>query len=207
MLASRSSALSKIHYSAILGQNKIPTLPFLQKFDKILIANRGEIACRVIQTCQRIGVKTVAIFSEADASSRFVAMADEAVYVGSPSSALSYMNMENILDAVKQTGTQAVHPGYGFLSENAAFASRLEDMGVVFLGPNSKAIRAIGDKIESKRIAAKASLKCIPGFDGVVNEVNAAIQIANDIGELHSVFSSSFLNILIFYQLFVFVYV
>ncbi len=153
-----------------------------QQFEKILIANRGEISCRVMQTCKRMGIKTVAVHSEADAGSRFVQMADEAVCVGPAATAKSYLNMEAILNAVKTTGAQAVHPGYGFLSENTVFAKKLEDMGVVFLGPNSDAIRAMGDKIESKRIGAKAKVNCIPGFDGEVDDPKEAVKIANDIG-------------------------
>lgn len=152
------------------------------KFGKVLIANRGEIACRVIQSCKRQGIKTVAIHSEADALSRFVRMADEAICVGPAASAQSYLNMPAILDAVKSTGAEAVHPGYGFLSENTVFAAELEKMNVVFLGPNSKAIRAMGDKIESKRIATKAKVNGIPGYDGEVNGPDEAAKIAADIG-------------------------
>lgn len=152
------------------------------RFDKILIANRGEIACRVIKTCRRLGIKAVAVHSEIDASSKFVQMADEAVCIGPAHTSKSYLNMEAILEAVKATGAQAVHPGYGFLSENTVFAKRLEDMNVVFLGPNSKAIRAMGDKIESKRIAHKAKVNCIPGFDGEVKNADEAVKIATEIG-------------------------
>uniref|UniRef100_A0A1I8GL11 Propionyl-CoA carboxylase alpha chain, mitochondrial n=2 Tax=Macrostomum lignano TaxID=282301 RepID=A0A1I8GL11_9PLAT len=152
------------------------------RFEKILIANRGEIACRVINSCKRLGIKSVAVHSEIDASSKFVQLADEAVCIGPAPTSKSYLNMEAILQAVKQTGAQAVHPGYGFLSENTVFAKRLEDLDVVFLGPNSKAIRAMGDKIESKRIANKAKVNCIPGFDGEVKDADEAVKIANDIG-------------------------
>lgn len=133
-------------------------------------------------TCKRMGIKTVAVHSEADAGSRFVHMADEAICVGPAPTAKSYLNMEAILGAVKSTGAQAVHPGYGFLSENTVFAKNLEDMGVIFLGPNSKAIHAMGDKIESKRIGARAKVNCIPGFDGEVSDPQEAVRIANDIG-------------------------
>ncbi|KAG5442329.1 Propionyl-CoA carboxylase alpha chain, mitochondrial [Clonorchis sinensis] len=152
------------------------------KFEKVLVANRGEIACRVIQSCQRLGIRTVAVYSEADAVSRFVRMADEAVCVGPAASAQSYLNMPAILEAVRSTGAQAVHPGYGFLSENTVFAARLEELGVVFLGPNSKAIQAMGDKIESKRIATKAKVNGIPGYDGEVAGPDEAAKIAADIG-------------------------
>ncbi|KAF5399028.1 Propionyl-CoA carboxylase alpha chain [Paragonimus heterotremus] len=157
-------------------------LPNESKFEKVLIANRGEIACRVIQSCKRQGIKTVAVYSEADAVSRFVRMADESVCVGPAPSAQSYLNMPAILDAVKSTGAQAVHPGYGFLSENTVFAAELEKIGVVFLGPNSKAIKAMGDKIESKRIATKAKVNGIPGFDGEVDGPDDAARIAQEIG-------------------------
>ena len=156
--------------------------PKESKFEKVLIANRGEIACRVINSCKRMGIKTVAVYSEADAVSRFVRLADEAVCVGPPASAQSYLNMPVILDAVKKTGAQAVHPGYGFLSENTKFAAELEDIGVVFLGPNSKAIKAMGDKIQSKRIATKAKVNGIPGFDGEVPDPETAVKIAQKIG-------------------------
>ncbi|VEL27073.1 unnamed protein product, partial [Protopolystoma xenopodis] len=155
---------------------------FSKKFKKILIANRGEISCRIIESCRRYGIKTVAVYSEADAVSRFVKMADESVCVGPPATSQSYLNMPVILDAVRKTGAEAVHPGYGFLSENTRFAKELEDIGVVFIGPNSKAIRAMGDKIESKRIAAKAKVSCIPGFDGEVEGEESAIEIAKQIG-------------------------
>jgi propionyl-CoA carboxylase alpha chain len=156
--------------------------PKESKFEKVLIANRGEIACRVINSCKRMGIKTVAVYSEADAVSRFVRLADEAVCVGPPASAQSYLNMPVILDAVKKTGAQAVHPGYGFLSENTLFAAELENIGVVFLGPNSKAIKAMGDKIQSKRIASKAKVNGIPGFDGEVADPEEAVKIARNIG-------------------------
>lgn len=156
--------------------------PNESKFEKVLIANRGEIACRVIQSCKRQGIKTVAVYSEADAVSRFVKMADEAVCVGPAASAKSYLNMPAILRAVESTGAQAVHPGYGFLSENTVFAAELEKIGVVFLGPNSKAIHAMGDKIESKRIAVKAKVNGIPGYDGEVDTPDDAARIANEIG-------------------------
>ncbi|TPP60499.1 Propionyl-CoA carboxylase alpha chain [Fasciola gigantica] len=156
--------------------------PKESKFEKVLVANRGEIACRVIQSCKRQGIKTVAVYSEADAVSRFVRMADEAVCVGPAASAQSYLNMPAILNAVKTTGAQAVHPGYGFLSENTLFAAELEKIGVVFLGPNSRAIKAMGDKIESKRIAVKAKVNGIPGFDGEVPNEDEAVKIAQKIG-------------------------
>ncbi|XP_074657460.1 propionyl-CoA carboxylase alpha chain, mitochondrial-like [Tubulanus polymorphus] len=152
------------------------------KFDKVLIANRGEIACRVIDSCRRLGVKTVAIHSDVDSNARHVRSADEAVCVGPAPSNQSYLNMEAIMDAIKQTGAQAVHPGYGFLSENRTFAGKLADAGIAWVGPNSEAIRSMGDKIESKRIANDAKVNCIPGFDGVVKDVEEAVKLANEIG-------------------------
>ncbi|CAH8492421.1 unnamed protein product [Schistosoma rodhaini] len=152
------------------------------KFEKVLIANRGEIACRIIQSCKRLGIRTVAIHSEVDYLSRFVSMADEAVCVGPSPSAQSYLNISAILNAVKSTSAQAVHPGYGFLSENTLFAAELEKMNVVFLGPNSRAIKAMGDKIESKRIANQAKVNCIPGYDGEVDDPDEAARIAAEIG-------------------------
>ena len=133
-------------------------------FGKILIANRGEIACRVIRTAKKMGIKTVAVYSEADARSLFVKMADEAVLIGPPPARESYLVMEKILDAVKQTGAEAVHPGYGFLSENTTFVAELEREKVTFIGPNSAAIRDMGDKLASKRLATNAKVNGIPGF-------------------------------------------
>ncbi|XP_048588525.1 propionyl-CoA carboxylase alpha chain, mitochondrial isoform X2 [Nematostella vectensis] len=151
-------------------------------FDKILIANRGEIACRVMRTCQRLGIKTVAIYSEADANALHVKMADESVCVGPPPTGASYLNMNAILDAIRSTGAQAVHPGYGFLSENYRFVGRLEEEGITFIGPNAKAMHAMGDKIESKLIGKRAKVNIIPGFEGVVKDAEDAVKIANEIG-------------------------
>src|SRR5690606_8990259 len=124
-------------------------------FNKILIANRGEIAVRIIKTCRRLGIKTVVVYSEADADSMAVEMADESVFIGPPPAAQSYLLADKIVDACRKTGAEAVHPGFGFLSENAGFAQRLKDEGIVFIGPNPEAIQAMGDKIESKKFAAK----------------------------------------------------
>ncbi|XP_013394907.1 propionyl-CoA carboxylase alpha chain, mitochondrial-like isoform X2 [Lingula anatina] len=156
--------------------------PKESKFDKILIANRGEIAVRVINTCRRLGIKTVAVHSDVDSYNNFVLMADEAICIGPAPTSKSYLNMDAILDAVKQTGAQAVHPGYGFLSENTNFAAKLHENGVTFIGPNSEAIHAMGDKIESKRIATKAKVNMIPGHDGVVESVDECVKLANEIG-------------------------
>ncbi|XP_040847110.1 propionyl-CoA carboxylase alpha chain, mitochondrial isoform X8 [Ochotona curzoniae] len=154
----------------------------LKTFDKILIANRGEIACRVIKTCKKMGIKTVAIHSDADASSVHVKMADEAVCVGPAPSSKSYLNMDAIMEAIRRTRSQAVHPGYGFLSENKEFAKRLASENVIFIGPDTHAIQAMGDKIESKLLAKKAKVNTIPGFDGVVKDADEAVRIAREIG-------------------------
>ena len=151
-------------------------------FKKILIANRGEIACRVIKTAKRMGIKTVAVYSEADRDAVHVEMADEAVLIGPPAAAQSYLVMDKIIEAAKQTGAEAVHPGYGFLSENAAFAEALKANGITFIGPNIEAIRAMGDKIESKKAAAAARVSTVPGYLGVIESPEQAIRIASDIG-------------------------
>ncbi|XP_036106517.1 propionyl-CoA carboxylase alpha chain, mitochondrial isoform X2 [Molossus molossus] len=151
-------------------------------FDKILVANRGEIACRVIKTCKKMGIKTVAIHSDVDASSVHVKMADEAVCVGPAPTSKSYLNMEAILEAIRKTRAQAVHPGYGFLSENKEFAKCLAAEDVTFIGPDTHAIQAMGDKIESKLLAKKAKVNTIPGFDGVVKDADEAVRIAREIG-------------------------
>ncbi|XP_050401632.1 propionyl-CoA carboxylase alpha chain, mitochondrial [Patella vulgata] len=153
-----------------------------KQFDKILIANRGEIACRVMKTCQRLGIKTVAVHSDVDSLSVHTRMADERICIGPAPTSQSYLQMEKILDAVKLTGAQAVHPGYGFLSENTKFAAELANIGVQFIGPNSKSIFDMGDKIESKRIATKAGVNMIPGHDGVVENADHCVQLANEIG-------------------------
>ena len=131
-------------------------------FTKILIANRGEIACRVILTARKMGIKTVAVYSDADKDARHVELADEAVNIGPAPSRDSYLQAEKIIAACKQTGAQAVHPGYGFLSENSGFAKRVEEEGIVFIGPKHYSIAAMGDKIESKKLAGAAGVNCIP---------------------------------------------
>ncbi|XP_076019227.1 propionyl-CoA carboxylase alpha chain, mitochondrial [Genypterus blacodes] len=151
-------------------------------FDKILIANRGEIACRVMKTCKKMGIKTVAVHSDVDASAVHVKMAAEAVCVGPAPTNKSYLNMDAIMEAIRMTGAQAVHPGYGFLSENKEFAKRLAAEGVTFIGPDTHAIHAMGDKIESKLLAKAANVNTIPGYDGVVKNADEAVTIANDIG-------------------------
>ena len=151
-------------------------------FKKILIANRGEIACRVIKTARRMGIKTVAVYSDADKDALHVEMADEAVHIGPPPAAQSYLIIEKIIDACRRTGAEAVHPGYGFLSERTAFAEALSANGIAFLGPNPKAIFAMGDKIESKKLAAAAKVNTVPGFIGEIDGTEHAARIAAEIG-------------------------
>jgi propionyl-CoA carboxylase alpha chain len=151
-------------------------------FSKILIANRGEIAVRIIKTCRRMGIKTVVVYSEADADSMAVEMADESVFIGPPPAAQSYLLADKIVDAVRATGAEAVHPGFGFLSENAGFARRLAAEGIVFIGPNPHAIEAMGDKIESKKFAAKAKISVVPGHVGEIDDTAHAIKISEEIG-------------------------
>ena len=151
-------------------------------FKKILIANRGEIACRVIRTAKQMGIATVAVYSEADADALHVRSADEAIAIGGSASSESYLVIEKILDAIKQTGAQAVHPGYGFLSENATFAEKLAEEGITFIGPGVKAIAAMGDKIESKKIAAGAGVNTVPGYVGVLADDKEAVKVAAEIG-------------------------
>ena len=151
-------------------------------FKKLLIANRGEIACRVIKTARRMGIATVAVYSDADRNALHVKMADEAVQIGAPPASESYIVIEKILDAIRQTGADAVHPGYGFLSENMKFAQALEAEGVAFVGPPAKAIEAMGDKITSKKIAAEAEVSTVPGFMGLIEDADAAVTISNQIG-------------------------
>ena len=151
-------------------------------FKRILIANRGEIACRIIKTARRMGIETVAVYSEADRDALHVEMADMAIPIGPPPAAQSYLVVDNIIAACKQSGAEAVHPGYGFLSERAAFAEALAKAGIVFIGPNPKAIAAMGDKIESKKAAARAKVSTVPGHLGVIEDDNQAIAIAEQIG-------------------------
>ena len=151
-------------------------------FSKILIANRGEIAVRIIKTCRRMGIQTVQVYSEADAGSLAVEMADEAVLIGPAPAAQSYLLADKIVEAVRQTGAQAVHPGFGFLSENASFARRLRDEGIAFIGPNPEAIEAMGDKITSKRFAAEAGVSTVPGHMGLIETPEEAVTIAREIG-------------------------
>ncbi|HUK10441.1 MAG TPA: acetyl/propionyl/methylcrotonyl-CoA carboxylase subunit alpha [Stellaceae bacterium] len=151
-------------------------------FKKILIANRGEIACRVIRTARRMGIATVAVYSEADAGARHVREADEAVLIGPAASSESYLKIERIVEACRKTGAEAVHPGYGFLSEKAAFAQALEAAGIVFIGPPPAAIAAMGDKIESKKLAHQAKVSTVPGHLGVIPDAESAVTIARSVG-------------------------
>ncbi|XP_062982178.1 propionyl-CoA carboxylase alpha chain, mitochondrial isoform X2 [Elgaria multicarinata webbii] len=156
--------------------------PNEKTFEKLLIANRGEIACRVMKTCKKMGIKTVAIHSDVDSNAVHVKMADEAVCVGPAPTSKSYLNMDAIMEAIKKTRAQAVHPGYGFLSENKEFCRRLVAENVAFVGPDTHAIQAMGDKIESKLLAKKAKVNTIPGYDGVVKDADEAVRIAREIG-------------------------
>ena len=151
-------------------------------FKKILIANRGEIACRVIKTCARLGIKTVAVFSDIDRNSLHVQMADESINIGLPEAKDSYLAIDKIISACELTGADAVHPGYGFLSENAKFCKALCDAGITFIGPPASAIEAMGDKITSKKIAMEAGVSTVPGFLGEVKNGQEAVKISNDIG-------------------------
>ncbi|MBA4306627.1 MAG: acetyl/propionyl-CoA carboxylase subunit alpha [Sphingopyxis sp.] len=151
-------------------------------FKKILIANRGEIACRVIKTARHMGIETVAVYSDADARAPFVQMADEAVHIGPSPAAQSYLIAEKIIEACKATGAEAVHPGYGFLSERTSFAEALEAEGIAFIGPPVNAIAAMGDKIESKKLAMQAGVNVVPGFVGEIDDTEHAVRISEEIG-------------------------
>ncbi|MDB5751724.1 MAG: accA [Ramlibacter sp.] len=151
-------------------------------FEKILIANRGEIACRVIATAKKMGIKTVAVYSDADRDARHVRLADEAVHIGAPPSRESYLCADKIVAAAKQTGAQAIHPGYGFLSENEEFARRVEQEGIAFIGPKHYSIAAMGDKIASKKLAKEAKVSTIPGWNDAIETAERAVEIAREVG-------------------------
>ena len=151
-------------------------------FSKLLVANRGEIACRIMRTARRLGIRTVGVYSEADACAPHVGMADEAICVGSAASSDSYLRIDRLIDVLKRTGAEAVHPGYGFLSENAAFCEAVEAAGAAFVGPGVHAIQAMGDKIESKQLAAAAGVSTIPGVLGVLKSADEAVTVANEVG-------------------------
>jgi propionyl-CoA carboxylase alpha chain len=177
--------LAKSRFSpkvAVARNNIYRFLSTQRPFDKVLIANRGEISQRVSRTCQDLGIKTVAIYSTADAKAPFVKAADEAICVGPAASSESYLNVPKVLQAIRDTGAQAVHPGYGFLSENSSFCNSIENEGVDWLGPPVSAIRDMGDKIRSKEIAEAAGVSIIPGYDGEIESLEQAIQVSNDIG-------------------------
>ena len=151
-------------------------------FSKILIANRGEIACRIMRTAKRMGIATVAVYSDADANTPHVQMADEAVHIGAAASSDSYLRADRIIAAAKQTCAEAIHPGFGFLSENAGFVEAVEDAGLVFIGPGTEAIRVMGDKIESKTLAEKVGVSVVPGTPGAVEDIDTALKAAKEIG-------------------------
>lgn len=151
-------------------------------FEKILIANRGEIACRIIRTCRRMGIASVAVFSEADSDALHVRMADESVLIGPAAAAESYLQGDRIIEAAKSTGAQAIHPGFGFLSENAEFVKAVKSAGLVFIGPPAEAIAAMGDKIQSKKLAEKADVNTVPGYIGDISDADTAVSIAADVG-------------------------
>ena len=151
-------------------------------FDKILIANRGEIALRVVRACREMGIASVAVHSTADADAMHVRMADESVCIGPPSAAQSYLSMPAIISACEVTGAQAIHPGYGFLSENAQFVQIVEDHGLAFIGPSAEHIRVMGDKIAAKETMKRLGVPCVPGSEGGVSELSDALEIAGDIG-------------------------
>lgn len=159
-----------------------PIDPKEETFGKILIANRGEIACRVIHTARKMGIKTVAVHSDVDSYAPHVKLADEAVCLGTAKAVDSYLRVDRILDAIHTTKAEAVHPGYGFLSENADFVSQLESDGVAFIGPGPAAITGMGDKLQSKRLAVKAKVNTIPGFDGIVKDADECVKISQEIG-------------------------
>ena len=154
----------------------------MTKIKKILIANRGEIACRVIKTARKMGIKTVAVYSDADKNALHVRMADEKVHIGPPAVNQSYLVMDKIIQAVKDTGADAVHPGYGFLSENPEFAKRLKKEKITFIGPNPHAIVSMGDKITSKKLAQEAGVSCVPGHMGLIEDADEAVKIAKKVG-------------------------
>lgn len=175
----RSISVSNLYLSSFRTD---PFDPDESRFDKILIANRGEIACRVIKTAKEMGIKTVAVYSIADNNARHVRLADEAVCIGPAPTRESYLNIDRIMRAVADTGAQAVHPGYGFLSENAVFVEKLESGGISFIGPSAEAINGMGDKLESKRLAQAAGVNTIPGFDGIIKDADHCVQIAKEVG-------------------------
>src|SRR5919107_1560513 len=174
--------VSRVPACHIAGEDPAQSSSKKHMFKRILIANRGEIACRIIKTARRMGIETVAVYSEADRDALHVEMADEAVLIGPPPAAQSYLVIKKIVEACRETGAEAVHPGYGFLSEREAFAKALAEAGIVFIGPNPHAIAAMGDKIESKKAAAAAKVSTVPGYLGVIESPEQAVTIADEIG-------------------------
>ena len=150
--------------------------------EKLLIANRGEIALRIHRACHEMGIKTVAVYSDADRNALHVKMADEAVHIGPPPAAQSYLLADKIIEACKATGADAVHPGYGFLSERESFRKALDAEGIIFVGPPANAIAAMGDKIASKKLAKEAGVNVVPGYVGVIDDTDHAVRISNEIG-------------------------
>ena len=153
-----------------------------QFFDKVLVANRGEIALRIINSLKRMNIKSVAVYSEADINSLHVMQADEAIYIGNSPATESYLSIENIIWAARTSGASAVHPGYGFLSENYNFAKKLQAEGIVLIGPSANAIRKMGDKVEAKKIAESSGVNTVPGYIGAIDNYQGAIKIAEEIG-------------------------
>ncbi len=151
-------------------------------FSKILVANRGEIACRIMRSAQKMGIAVVAVYSEADANAPHVKLADEAVLLGPAASSESYLKADKVIEAALATGAEAIHPGYGFLSENAGFVEAVKQAGLVFIGPDLHAIKVMGDKIESKALAISAGVSCVPGTDGAVSTIEEAQAAAAAIG-------------------------
>ena len=151
-------------------------------FEKVLVANRGEIALRIMKTLRLMGIKSVAIYSEADTNSDHVQYADEAYYIGNSPATESYLSIKNIVSAIRLSGAQAVHPGYGFLAENSQFANILKREGITLIGPSAKVIKKMGDKIEAKKIAIDSGVSTVPGYMGTINSLDQAIEIAEDIG-------------------------
>jgi propionyl-CoA carboxylase alpha chain len=179
MAAKKKAAKKKVATKKATAKMPTKSHPL---FDKILIANRGEIACRVIRTCKRLGIKTVAVYSEADADALHVREADEKVLIGPPPSTQSYLLVDKIVEACKKTGAQAVHPGYGFLSEKQEFQKALAKAGIAFIGPDAFAIHAMGDKIESKKLAQKAGVSTVPGWLHALKDADEAVKIAKQVG-------------------------
>jgi propionyl-CoA carboxylase alpha chain len=163
-------------------KRQMSTKNYPKTFDKLLVANRGEIARRIFSTCKKMGIKTVAVYSDADRHAMFVKEADEAYRIGPPATAESYLLMDTILDVAKQSGSNAVHPGYGFLAERAIFPQACNELGMTFVGPPASAIEQMGDKIMSKKVAREAKVNTIPGYMGEIKNIAECKKISNEIG-------------------------